>query len=137
MRKAGDVVYADVDYNGEGVVEFSNRDDMERAVDKLDDEKFENPYGSSYIRVRLANKSRGGDRSRSRSVSRSRSRSRDRKSRDYDSDEEYRRRKRSEDDDDRDKEMDDKDNGDKTKGDDTAADVEIDVAEDKIEDEDA
>ena len=26
MRKAGDVVYADVDHNGDGVVEFSNRD---------------------------------------------------------------------------------------------------------------
>ena len=57
MRKAGDVVYADVDpRTGDGVVEFSNREDMESAVRKLDDTEFKNRYDQSYIRVR----SRGG-----------------------------------------------------------------------------
>jgi arginine/serine-rich splicing factor 1/9 len=105
MRKAGDVVFADVDHHGEGVVEFSNREDMERAVEKLDDEKFENSYGSSYIRVKFANKRGGNSRDRSRdrrdsrrSPSRSRSRSRDRKARDYESDDEDRYRKHDKDD---------------------------------------
>ena len=75
MRKAGDVVFTDVDRNGEGVVEFSNRDDMERAVDKLDDEEFRGRDGSSYIRVKFANKER------ERSKSKSRSRSRDKRRR--------------------------------------------------------
>ena len=73
MRKAGDVVYADVDGRGDGVVEYSNPDDMEAAVRKLDDTEFKNPFDRSYIRVRFANKSGEG-----RSPSRSRSRSRDR-----------------------------------------------------------
>jgi hypothetical protein len=34
MRKAGDVIYADVDHNGEGLVEFSNKEDMEDTVCK-------------------------------------------------------------------------------------------------------
>ena len=81
MRKAGDVIFTDVDRNGEGVVEFSNREDMEKAVDKLDDEEFKGRDGSAYIRVKFANKN--SDRSKSRS----RSRSRDKKSRrDDDSD---------------------------------------------------
>ena len=90
MRKAGDVVYADVDGRGDGVVEFSNPDDMEAAVRKLDDTEFKNPFDRSYIRVRFANKSgderspsrsrsRSRDRSMSKSPSRSRSRSPDRK----------------------------------------------------------
>ena len=37
------------------------RDDMERAVDKLDDEEFRGRDGSSYIRVKFANKSGGWD----------------------------------------------------------------------------
>lgn len=80
MRKAGDVVFTDVDRHGDGIVEFSNREDMERAVDKLDDEEFKGRDGSSYIRVKFANKN--SDRSKSRS----RSRSRDKKRRDDDSD---------------------------------------------------
>ena len=45
FRKAGDVVYTDVNNNtGEGIVEFSNRDDMEQAIDKLDDTEFKNRY---------------------------------------------------------------------------------------------
>lgn len=79
MRKAGDVVFTDVDRNGEGIVEFSNRDDMERAVDKLDDEEFRGRDGSGYIRVKFANKRSDRSRSRSKSRSYSRSRSRDKK----------------------------------------------------------
>jgi RNA recognition motif-containing protein len=75
MRKAGDVIYADVDRNGGGVCEFSNEDDMHNAVRKLDDTEFTNRYDSSYVRVSLANE-RGRSRSRSRSRDRSRSRSR-------------------------------------------------------------
>lgn len=83
MRKAGDVIYADVDHNGDGVVEFSNREDMENAVRKLDDTEFKNPFDKSYIRVKYDRKdsrdrSRSRSRSRGRSVSPSRSRSRDR-----------------------------------------------------------
>lgn len=90
MRKAGDVVYADVDKYGDGIVDFSNRDDMEYAVSKFDDTEFKTRDDSSYIRVKLSNKDRdrseddrdrtrsGRDRSRSASRSVSRSRSRDR-----------------------------------------------------------
>ncbi len=85
MRKCGDVVFTDVDKYGEGVVEFSNRDDMEYAIRTLDDTEFKNFNESSFIRVKAANKDgrdsardsgRSKDRrsaSRSRSVSRSRS----------------------------------------------------------------
>lgn len=78
MRKAGDVIYADVDAYGDGVVEYSNEDDMEHAVRKLDDTEFRNSKDSSYVRVKFAD--RGRDRQR-RSSSRDRarrSRSRDR-----------------------------------------------------------
>lgn len=79
MRKAGDVIYADVDHNGEGVVEFSNREDMEAAVRKLDDTEFKNPFDKSYIRVKFANKESRDRKSRSRSGSpKGRSISRDR-----------------------------------------------------------
>jgi arginine/serine-rich splicing factor 1/9 len=81
MRKCGDVVFTDVDKYGEGVVEFSNRDDMEYAIRTLNDTEFKNFNESSFIRVKAANKDgrdsgRGQDRrsaSRSHSVSRSRS----------------------------------------------------------------
>eukprot|EP00603_Paraphysomonas_imperforata_P011800 CAMPEP_0114458450 /NCGR_PEP_ID=MMETSP0104-20121206/4691_1 /TAXON_ID=37642 ORGANISM="Paraphysomonas imperforata, Strain PA2" /NCGR_SAMPLE_ID=MMETSP0104 /ASSEMBLY_ACC=CAM_ASM_000202 /LENGTH=246 /DNA_ID=CAMNT_0001631041 /DNA_START=1 /DNA_END=742 /DNA_ORIENTATION=- len=53
MRKAGDVIYADVDRNGNGVCEYSNEDDMHNAVRKLDDTEFTNRYDSSYVRVAL------------------------------------------------------------------------------------
>jgi arginine/serine-rich splicing factor 1/9 len=83
MRKAGDVIYADVDNKGGGVVEFSNPDDMDEAVRKLDDTEFKNPFDKCYVRVKLASKgndrSPSRSRSRSRSHSPSRSRSRDRK----------------------------------------------------------
>jgi len=99
MRKAGDVVYTDVNRDGEGIVEYSNREDMENAVRKLDDTEFKNPFDSTYIRIKFAKgqkddrdsrdrgdrSSRGGGKrdrdSRSRSpASRSRSRSRDARS---------------------------------------------------------
>jgi len=73
MRKAGDVVFTDVDKYGDGVVEFSNRDDMEYAISKFDDTEFKGHSDSSYIRVKLANK--GRDRSVSRSPVRGRARS--------------------------------------------------------------
>lgn len=85
MRKAGDVVYTDVDKNGEGVVEFSNRDDMENALRTLDDTEFKNYNDSAYIRVKRRREAsgdanRGREKARSPSRSRSpRSRSRDRK----------------------------------------------------------
>lgn len=86
MRKAGDVVFTDVDSrNSEGIVEFSNRDDMNEAIRKLDDTEFKNPYDAQFIRVKSANKggrddSRDRDDSRKeRDDSRSRSRSPDRK----------------------------------------------------------
>lgn len=40
MREAGDVCYADVNRDGTGTVEFTNRDDMKYAVKSLDDTKF-------------------------------------------------------------------------------------------------
>lgn len=66
MRKVGDVVFVDVDRYGEGVVEFSNRDDMDHALKTLDDTEFKSRDDSSYIRVKPAKKR---DRSRSRSRS--------------------------------------------------------------------
>lgn len=110
MRKAGDVVYTDVDNRGEGIVEFATREDMEKAVDRLDDTEFKNPYDSTYIRVKFANKETRHDsrddrgrHSRSRSRERSSERKSSRKSaRDSDSDEDdgRRSRKRDEEDDD-------------------------------------
>jgi RNA recognition motif-containing protein len=90
MRKAGDVIYADVERRGEGVVEFSNKEDMERAVHNLDDTEFKNHNESTYIRVRYAkrrdsSRSRTDDRDRKdrkeRDISRSYSRDRDRERR--------------------------------------------------------
>eukprot|EP00602_Paraphysomonas_sp_CaronLab_P008377 CAMPEP_0185024904 /NCGR_PEP_ID=MMETSP1103-20130426/8071_1 /TAXON_ID=36769 /ORGANISM="Paraphysomonas bandaiensis, Strain Caron Lab Isolate" /LENGTH=303 /DNA_ID=CAMNT_0027557989 /DNA_START=61 /DNA_END=973 /DNA_ORIENTATION=- len=56
MRRAGDVIYADVDSNGDGIVEYSNEDDMENAVRKLDDTEFKNPFDRSYVRVKFADR---------------------------------------------------------------------------------
>lgn len=76
MRKAGDVIYANVDEYGDGVVDYGNEDDMEYAIRKLDDVEFKNSHDSSYIRVRA---DRGRDRRHSSSSDRHRrSRSRDR-----------------------------------------------------------
>ncbi|XP_051972874.1 serine/arginine-rich splicing factor 9-like [Xyrauchen texanus] len=72
MREAGDVCFADVQRDGEGVVEFLKREDMEYALRRLDSTEFRSHQGeTSYIRVM-------GDRSTSWGRSRSRSRSRGR-----------------------------------------------------------
>lgn len=84
MRKAGDVIFTDVNKYGEGIVEFANRDDMDKALDKLDDSELKSLHDSSYIRLESKNKqseerdTRGRDRSYSRSRSRDRSYSRSR-----------------------------------------------------------
>lgn len=79
MRAGGDIVFADVDRRGGGVVEYSNRSDMLNAVKKCDDTEFKMSYGSAIVRCRADDSSSDRGRSGSRSVSRSRSRSRDRK----------------------------------------------------------
>uniref|UniRef100_M4B1L7 RRM domain-containing protein n=1 Tax=Hyaloperonospora arabidopsidis (strain Emoy2) TaxID=559515 RepID=M4B1L7_HYAAE len=73
MRKAGDVVFAEVDGRGGGIVEYGNKRDMKYAVEKLDDTEFRGRSENSYVRVRM--KSSRGGRSHSRSRSRSRSKS--------------------------------------------------------------
>jgi splicing factor, arginine/serine-rich 1 len=92
MRKGGDVIYADVNPHGEGVVEYSNEYDMEEAIYKLDDTEFRNGSDSAYVRVKSDHRGRererdsrshrtrspSYDRSRRRSRSRDRSDSRDR-----------------------------------------------------------
>lgn len=40
MREAGDVCFADVQRDGEGVVEFLRREDMEYALRRLDSTEF-------------------------------------------------------------------------------------------------
>ena len=59
-----------------GVVEFDTSDDLERAIRKLDDTEFRNPFDRSYIRIYEDDGSggRGGGGGRRRSRSRSRSR---------------------------------------------------------------
>lgn len=41
MRRIGDVIYADVDQQGDGVVEFATVDDLEYAVRKLDGSRLD------------------------------------------------------------------------------------------------
>jgi len=89
MRQAGEVTYTNThqNRNGEGIVEFGSRGDMEYALDKLDGSEL----AGRRIKLYEENKGRGRSRSRSRSSprrgrgrggdSRSRSRSRS-KSRD-------------------------------------------------------
>ncbi|GAB2218699.1 hypothetical protein Drorol1_Dr00001926, partial [Drosera rotundifolia] len=75
MRRAGDVCFSDVyrDRGGmSGVVDYTNYEDMKRAIRKLDDTEFRNAFGRAYIRVREYD---SGKRSRSRSLSPARSRS--------------------------------------------------------------
>ncbi|XP_036385260.1 serine/arginine-rich splicing factor 9-like [Megalops cyprinoides] len=72
MREAGDVCFADVQRDGEGVVEFLRREDMEYALRRLDGTEFRSHQGeTSYIRV---HEERGSSWGRSRSRSRSRGR---------------------------------------------------------------
>lgn len=82
MRKYGDVIYTDVGRDGEGVVEFSNRDDMEHCLRTADNSEFRsNRADPTPIRVKAR---AGGGSTRDRSPSRDdrRSRSRDRSPRD-------------------------------------------------------
>ena len=82
MRKYGDVIYTDVGREGEGVVEFSNRDDMEHCLRSADNSEFRsNRADPTPIRVKAR---AGGGSTRDRSPSRDdrRSRSRDRSPRD-------------------------------------------------------
>ncbi|KAL3893043.1 MAG: hypothetical protein SGPRY_014530, partial [Prymnesium sp.] len=41
MRRIGDVIYADVDFRGDGIVEFASADDLEYAVRRLDGSKLD------------------------------------------------------------------------------------------------
>lgn len=70
MRQCGEITYTNAHHQrpGEGIVEFGSRDDMDYALDKLDDTELDGK------RIRLVEEKR-------RSPSRSRSRSRRRKSR--------------------------------------------------------
>lgn len=47
------MTYADVDRKGGGVVHFSNRDDMEYALRKMDGSEFANRYDSAAISVSI------------------------------------------------------------------------------------
>ncbi|KAG6467103.1 hypothetical protein ZIOFF_075075 [Zingiber officinale] len=54
MRKAGDVCFAQIYRDGDGVmglVDYTNSEDMKYAIRKLDDTEFKNPFSRSYIRV--------------------------------------------------------------------------------------
>ncbi|TFJ82329.1 hypothetical protein NSK_006353 [Nannochloropsis salina CCMP1776] len=46
FKPIGDVLYADVSRNGEGVVEFATKEDMFAAKRKLDGSTFRNPFDS-------------------------------------------------------------------------------------------
>jgi arginine/serine-rich splicing factor 1/9 len=84
MRKAGDVVFTDVDKYGDGVVEFSNKDDMDYAVGKMDDTEFRGHNDSTFIRIKRMKKDRSESRDRGgrgRSPVRDRSPARDRNER--------------------------------------------------------
>lgn len=74
MRKAGDVCFAQVFRDGDGmmgVVNYTSYEDMQYAIRKLDDTEFRNPFSRSYMRV----KAYEGSPPRSRSPVRDRSRS--------------------------------------------------------------
>uniref|UniRef100_A0A3P8WFV3 Serine/arginine-rich splicing factor 9 n=1 Tax=Cynoglossus semilaevis TaxID=244447 RepID=A0A3P8WFV3_CYNSE len=73
MREAGDVCFADVQRDGEGVVEFLRREDMEYALRRLDRTEFRSHQGeTAYIRVFEERGTPNWGRSRSRSRSRGR-----------------------------------------------------------------
>lgn len=55
MREAGDVCFADVQRDGEGVVEFLRREDMEYALRRLDRTEFRShQVGSSGDEISLS-----------------------------------------------------------------------------------
>ena len=56
-----------------GIVEFETADDLDRAIRKLDDTEFRNPFDRGYIRIIEDDGGRGGRGSKHRSRSRSRS----------------------------------------------------------------
>ncbi|KAM9820461.1 serine/arginine-rich splicing factor 9 [Neosynchiropus ocellatus] len=73
MREAGDVCFADVTRDGEGIVEFIRREDMEYALRRLDRTEFRSHQGeNAFIRVFEDRGNPGWGRSRSRSRSRGR-----------------------------------------------------------------
>jgi len=74
MRSAGEVTYADAHKSrkNEGVVEFARYEDVQNAIDKLDDTELNGR------RIKIVDDSRKKKRSRSRSRSRSKSRTRSR-----------------------------------------------------------
>ncbi|XP_019937739.1 serine/arginine-rich splicing factor 9 [Paralichthys olivaceus] len=73
MREAGDVCFADVQRDGDGVVEFLRREDMEYALHRLDRTEFRSHQGeTTYIRVFEERGTPNWSRSRSRSRSRGR-----------------------------------------------------------------
>ncbi|CAM9154799.1 unnamed protein product, partial [Ectocarpus fasciculatus] len=77
MRCGGDIVYADVDRRGGGVVEYSNKEDMLYAVKKNDGAEFDMSYGRSVVTCKAAEvDNRSPSRGRSRSDSRDRKPSR-------------------------------------------------------------
>jgi arginine/serine-rich splicing factor 1/9 len=65
MRKGGEVTFAQVVRDGDGVlglVDYATSDDMATAIKRLDDTEFKNPYDKSYIRVKEDTRPRGDDR---------------------------------------------------------------------------
>jgi arginine/serine-rich splicing factor 1/9 len=63
MRKAGEPTYAEVFRDGEGMrgeVDFATADDMDCAINKLDDTEFKNPFDTTMIRVKEAKGGGGG-----------------------------------------------------------------------------
>lgn len=59
FKKVGDCCYANIDRrHNEGVVEFSNKDDMFRAMRKMDKAEFKNHSDVRTIRVKLPRDSR-------------------------------------------------------------------------------
>ncbi|QDZ18814.1 RNA-binding domain-containing protein [Chloropicon primus] len=86
MRKAGEVVFADVWTTKRGglmgIVEYTNKDDMRYCLNKMHDTEFKNPYDRTNIKIfpyedepRSRSRSRSPASPRGRSKSRSRSRS--------------------------------------------------------------
>lgn len=54
MREAGDVCFADVQRDGEGVVEFLRREDMEYALRRLDRTEFRSHQVGSSDKISLS-----------------------------------------------------------------------------------
>ncbi|KAI9014999.1 hypothetical protein BC832DRAFT_547070 [Gaertneriomyces semiglobifer] len=70
MRKAGEVVYTDITHDGDGIVEFSNQNDMEEALRLFDGYD----YKGNTLKVKEGKSGAGrGDRNRSPAPARRRS----------------------------------------------------------------